>query len=218
MERRTLLLVGIVGAAAAVAGWRNLAPQPSTPPYAAQASSGAVREALPVPSGAPAAQASPARIVVYVAGEVRKPGVYTLPASARAEAALAAAGGAGPTADLVAVNLAERLSDGEAFVVPPKGAAAEPRARGSGGHARRSHRGGRSTARSHKALPAAPIDLNAAGAAELERLPGIGASLAERIVAFREVNGRFARLDDLLDVAGMNERKLDALAAYVSLR
>jgi competence ComEA-like helix-hairpin-helix protein len=262
MEQRTLLIAGIVAAAALAAGWRNLAPK-APPIYSAASSAGAGSagaEAGPPASlgssetgpttslenpeagdppglGRPAGlQPRPAqgRVVVYVAGEVRRPGVYTLPASARAEAALAAAGGSTASADLVAVNLAEHLADGEAFVVPPKGAAelrspgaAEPRSgisrRGGGvrigraaGHGGRAARA--SFGRARKALPASPIDVNSAGAAELERLPGIGPSLAERIVAFRELNGRFTRVDDLLDVAGMNDRKLEALAPYVSLR
>jgi competence ComEA-like helix-hairpin-helix protein len=254
MEQRTLLIGGIVTAAALAAGWRNLAPK-APPIYSAPstaAASTAVAEtglatSLGIAPGAEAgsarslgsaagvqAQPTPARVVVYVAGEVRRPGVYTLPASARAEAALAAAGGSTESADLVAVNLAEHLADGEAFVVPSKGGAGETRSAGTGGRLGGARTGGAghrgrasghrgraaraSSGRSRKALPTSPIDVNSAGAAELERLPGIGPSLAERIVAFREVNGRFARIDDLLDVAGMNDHKLEALAPYVSLR
>jgi competence protein ComEA len=220
MEQRTLLIVGVVAAAALAAGWRNLGPHPP-PVYSASASLGAEPAQ---PAGPPAPQPSPAHLVVYVAGEVRRPGVYTLAAGARAEAALAAAGGSTAAADLVAVNLAEHLADGEAFVVPPKGAAAEPRSAGirrrsRGARAGRAGSPGRiSRGRGHKTPPGSPVDLNAAGAAELERLPGIGPSLAERIVAFRELNGRFSRVDDLLDVAGMNEHKLEGLAPYVVMR
>jgi competence protein ComEA len=225
MEQRTLLIAGIVAAAAVTAGWRNLAPQTpavfSTPnSLGAQAA----RPADPAPARPAAAPSPQERVVVYVAGEVRHPGVYTLPASARAEAAVAAAGGSTAAADLVAVNLAEHLSDGEAFVVPPKGVAAAPRSPGVRGRGRGAGtRGAASTARSsrgrgRKPTPASPIDVNAAGAAELEALPGIGPSLAERIVAFREQNGRFMRIDDLLDVAGMSEHKLEAIDPYVVLR
>lgn len=239
MEQRTLLAAGIVAAAALAAGWRNLgahgAAAFSAPDSAfsapnsgfsvassasaapARASDAAQRPALPSPQ-------APASVVVYVTGEVRKRGVYTLPAGARADAAVAAAGGSTAAADLVAVNLAERLTDGEALVVPPKGAALEPRA----SNGRRLHRGAKAEGagsasrgapgRKRKLPPASPIDVNAAAAAELERLPGIGPSLAARIVAFREINGRFTRVDDLLDVAGMSERKLEGLAPYVRLR
>jgi competence protein ComEA len=216
MEQRTLLAAGIVAAAALAAGWHNLRPD-------APAAFSAPSPAFSASSSAGAEPAPPASVVVYVTGEVRKPGVYTLPASARADAALAAAGGATAGADLVAVNLAERLSDGEAFVVPPKGAAFDPRAPSTRRHSRGAKAEGSGSAshaspgRKRKALPASPIDVNAAAAAELERLPGIGPSLAGRIVAFREINGRFTRIDDLLDVAGMSERKLEGIAPYVLL-
>jgi competence protein ComEA len=228
MDQRTLLIAGIVAAAAVTAGWRNLAPQApavfSTPNSLGAQAARSVDPAPARSAAAAAPQESAARVVVYVAGEVRHPGVYTLPASARAEAAVAAAGGSTAAADLVAVNLAEHLTDGEAFVVPPKGVAAAPRSPGVRGRSRGGVAGGASrTARSsrgrgHKAPPASPIDINAAGAAELESLPGIGPSLAERIVAFREQNGRFMRIDDLLDVAGMSEHKLEGIDPYVVLR
>lgn len=62
-----------------------------------------------------------------------------------------------------------------------------------------------------------PVRLNAAGAEELATLPGIGPALADRIVAFRAVDGPFASVDDLLDVAGMTKAKVDALAPFVVL-
>jgi competence protein ComEA len=220
MKHRTLLIATIVAAAALAAVWRH--PVPRAP--AVVSATGPLGSEEAQTQAPPAAQPSPARLVVYVTGEVRHPGVYTLPASARADAALAAAGGSTAAADLVAVNLAEHLSDGEAFVVPPKGSAAEPRSPGARhrGRGSRAGRGGGAArvarGRARKAPPAGSIDLNSANAAELERLPGIGPGLAERIVAFREQSGRFSRVDDLLDVAGMNERKLDELAPYVVAR
>jgi len=64
--------------------------------------------------------------------------------------------------------------------------------------------------------PAERVDLNRADAAELETLPGIGPRMAERIVAFREQNGPFVALDDLLDVNGLSERVVDELEPYVA--
>ena len=69
-----------------------------------------------------------------------------------------------------------------------------------------------------EAPPVARVDLNRADVAELETLPGIGRRLAERIVAFREENGPFAALDELLDVNGVSERVVDALEPYVDFR
>jgi competence protein ComEA len=59
--------------------------------------------------------------------------------------------------------------------------------------------------------------LNAADASALASLPGIGSTLAERIVQFRELNGPFASLDELADVAGMTQRRIDAIEPFVTL-
>ncbi len=232
MNLRFPIVAGIVVVAGTAAGFRALHPAPATPP----APVAAVFESPP-PDGAPPerhrhrvrAERGPQepadRVVVYVAGEVVRRGVYTLPASARAGDALAMAGGPAPDADLVAVNLAAPLSDGEEIAVPPKGAAfSTPRAerRASGESHRRSAKRGRRARRSTDGLasddvPAQLVDLNLADENELETLPGIGPALAGRIVEFRETNGPFSSLDDLLDVGGMTQRKLDDLEPYAVL-
>jgi len=186
------------------------------------------------PSGA-----TPVRVTVYIAGEVARAGVYALPASARSVDALKAAGGAVRGADLAAVNLAEPLRDGEEIVVPKIGVAPPPDAgTAAGGDAepnakpRAHHR--RKKRKRHARRPAgsaaadagteagvdtgAVVNLNSADENELEALPGIGASLAERIVAFREANGPYASPDDLLDVGGMTQSRLDAIEPYVTTR
>lgn len=172
--------------------------------------------------------------VVYVAGEVARPGVYTLTGAARAVDALQAAGGPTRAADLVAVNLAQRVEDGAEIFVPPKGAvppeavaaadmptdATPRRSRSRHAHRRKRRKRMRSSAYDGQTAPAmaAPVSLNAADAAELQTLPGIGPALAERIVAFREVNGPFASTDELLDVGGMTQSKVDALAPWLTIR
>jgi competence protein ComEA len=169
-------------------------------------------------------------LVVYVAGEVLRPGLYSLSPGARVEGAVRAAGGATKRGDLVAINLAEPVSDGEKVVVPLRGdpataayadTVAATGSSAAGGsrtvrHGRRSrgaHRG-----RHRKEPPASPIDLNAADAPALQELPGIGASLAQRIVAYRDLNGPFHGLDELLDVSGMTDRRLDAISPYLVIR
>lgn len=171
-------------------------------------------------------------VVVYVVGEVKRPGVYRLEAGSRIERALAAASGATAKADLLAVNLAAPLTDGAQVYVPAKGASASVPAQivqsvalasatststTTASH-RRSSRSHSHRGRSHKVPPAQPIDLNAADVTALEELPGIGPSLAERIVTYRDLNGRFRSADELLDVAGMTDRRLDAISAYIVVR
>ena len=183
--------------------------------------------AVPVGAGS-----SPQSAVVYVAGAVAKPGVYSLRATARANEALHAAGGATAQADLVAINLAARVRDGEEIAVPLRGAEARgPRgagdsvARPARRHAtKRGHRRKRTEptgdatgdATGGAGAPTEMVDLNTADEATLETLPGVGPSLAQRIVAFRDLNGPFASADELLDVGGMTPGKIDGLSPYVT--
>ncbi|MFN2449632.1 MAG: helix-hairpin-helix domain-containing protein [Candidatus Baltobacteraceae bacterium] len=146
-------------------------------------------------------------IVVYVAGAVRNAGLYHVSSGARADDALRKAGGFAPEADRAAINLAQRLADGdEVRVLRVDERTPRPLAR----------RSSRSTKRTAQPAPAA-LNVNSADARTLELLPGIGPALAERIVAFRHVNGDFQSTDELLDVAGMTQRRLDALSPYLTL-
>ena len=201
-------------AAVGIAAVASFARPPAPVPPRIQAADAALRRT----TGAPAHRAA-APVVVYVAGEVKRPGVYSLEPGARVERALRAASGTTSNADLLAVNLAEPLTDGEQVLVPAKGdaryVAPIPLTRSAGRSGTRTHR---RSERTHKAPPAQPVDINAADATQLESLPGIGASLAGRIVAFRELNGPFRSADELLDVAGMTDRRLDALSAYIVVR
>lgn len=219
--KSSLIFVGAVIAAAAAATVARSAHStpvtlPSSPLTMATTSSFARK-----------APENPTTVVVYVAGEVLHPGLYRLPTTARAQAALHAAGGPTGRADLIAVNLAQPLHDGQEIVIVPRGAydvaaeaqgadsntetgASTPRKHTS--HHRHAHR----RTKKHKA-PSAPVDLNTADETQLESLPGIGPGLAQRILAYRELNGPFGAVDDLLDVGGMTERKFKVLAPYVIL-
>jgi comEA protein len=68
-----------------------------------------------------------------------------------------------------------------------------------------------------KQPPAKPIDLNAANVKELQQLPGVGPVTAQRIVEMREKSGRFRRVEDLLAVRGISQKKIAALRPYVTV-
>lgn len=175
---------------------------------------------------APAAPAERAQTLVYVAGAVVHPGVYALSADARARDALAKAGGATRDADLVAVNLAARVADGDEIAVPRFGeetvgtTARAGASRKTSAAARRTRRRPRRTTASRADAPpgesGSEVNLNTADAAALAELPGIGPTLAERIVEFRSLNGPFASVDGLADVAGITPQRLDALAPLLT--
>ena len=174
----------------------------------------------PIAAVAPARQAAaPAAVhphpaatllVVYVAGELRRPGLYRIKPGARANDAVLRAGGFSPQADQAAVNLAQPIQDGEEIRVPKLGEC-------SSTSKKRTTRSKRSRLRVAN-IPLASIDLNAADAAELARLPGLGETLAARIVAYRLQNGAFASVDELADVSGMTQRRIDAIAQYLIIR
>jgi competence protein ComEA len=115
---------------------------------------------------------------------------------------VAAAGGPPPHADIDRVNQAAPLVDGEQVYVPHEGE--DPPAVIGG-----------PTAAGGGSVPAEPLDLNRATPAQLETLPGIGPTLAQAIVDYREENGPFGSVDELLDVPGIGDAKLAEIRSLV---
>lgn len=138
-------------------------------------------------------------ITVHVSGAVQSPGLVTLRMGDRVAHALAAAGGGLAVADLSALNLAAPVADGDQVTVPIRGTAATS---------------GVTTGQPDDGL----IDLNHASAADLEALPGVGPVLAQRIFEYRQQQGPFATVEDLLDVPGIGEGKLAALREALVLK
>ena len=134
-------------------------------------------------------------LYVHVVGEVQSPGMYQLPIGARLVDAVFAAGGLTEDADNASVNLARELSDGEQIVVFSISQEGQSPGTNSSGL----------------------ISLNRAGDKELEELPGIGPALAGRIIAWREANGGFKSVQDLLKVSGIGESLLSGVVDLVTL-
>lgn len=147
-----------------------------------------------------AGAAAPDVVLVHVAGAVRAPGVYELPVGARVGDAIAAAGGAKRTAQLAALNLAAEVLDGTQVLVPRKGI--EP-----------------PVPAGMTATPSAPsvVSLNRADQTTLETIPGIGPVTAGAILAFRDENGGFTSLEQLMDVSGIGPATYESMLPYVSL-
>jgi competence protein ComEA len=158
------------------------------------------------PSGEPGAAGArePAEeVFVHVAGAVRRPGLYRLDPGARVAEALQQAGGPLPRAELTAVNLAGRVADGQQVIVPVAGrAGGAPLAPGATAGA-----GGAGSVGG----AAAKLSLAAATAEQLEELDGIGPTLAERIIEYRDAQGGLTSLDQLAEVDGIGEKRLAAL-------
>jgi competence protein ComEA len=130
-------------------------------------------------------------VVVDVAGAVRRPGVYRMPAGARVTDAVERAGGPSGDATLEAINLAARLSDGQQVLVPGAVAAAMVGA--------------------EAAAEDAPIGLGGATVEQLETIDGIGPVTAQKIIEYREAHGGLASVEQLDDVSGIGPATMESL-------
>ena len=157
-----------------------------------------------------AARAAGSGAIVYVAGAVRHPGLYPMRGDERADDAIRRAGGLLSVADDGAVNLAAHALEGDEIYVPRIGEPARGRIRTSS-----AKRGTRLRGRSGADPASAGVDVNAADEAALARVPGIGPAIAARIVELRALEGPFASLDELLDVAGMTQARLDRARSHL---
>jgi len=209
-----MLVLAVAGATFFVMSQRSAAPAaPTAPvaepvggggPLAPTASTGAPGETFadqsqPDDEGSGAGQGV---VVVHVAGAVREPGVVELASGTRVDEAIAAAGGPTGAADLDALNLAAPVIDGQQVYVPQEGETAPP-----------PQSTGAST--SVPESGAAPVDINTADAAALDKLPGIGPALAQRIIDWRTENGPFASVEALTDVSGIGPATMQRLRDLV---
>jgi len=146
-------------------------------------------------------------LTVHIAGAVKTPGVYQLHVGARINDGVVAAGGATAQADLDSVNLAMLLSEGEQIYIPKRNdkphIIVQPRFTNSN-----NSNGSNSSTNSELQIR---ININTATAIELEQLAGVGPSTAKAIIEFREKNGAFKTVEDLLNVHGIGPAKLSEI-------
>ena len=192
---------GVLVCLALVVGLWLTRPAPAPPEVSLPFASSVATGGLPASTSTTGA----VEVVVHVAGAVVRPGVLRLAAGSRVVDAIEAAGGLAPTADGARINLAAPVADGQRVYVPAVGEAM-PAVAGPGG-------GGDGTADE----PTGPVDLNTADEAALDALPGVGPATAKAIVEHRSKIGGFTSVDQLLDVRGIGEAKLEQLRPLVTV-
>jgi competence protein ComEA len=170
------------------------------------------------PSAAPASPSPSAAVdvAVHVCGAVRHPGVYVLPAGSRVIDAVERAGGAAPKAALDGLNLAALVTDGQQVVVPTEaapGAAAGAAVAATAAGAAAGPAAGAAAA----GASSGPVNLNTATLEQLDTLPGVGPSTAQKIIDFRTANGSFSSVDQLNDVSGIGEVRFAELKDLVTI-
>lgn len=198
-RRRLAVLAAVLGVVVAgvltafVLGNR---PEPERPPP------------LPIahaqPASASASKPSPEPLVISVVGKVARPGLVTVPEGSRVADAIDAAGGAKRGADLLTVNLARKLTDGEQlYVGVPVPPGMQPDTPPGSGPA---------------ATPNGKVALNSADARQLESLPGVGEVTAQRILDWRAENGEFTAVEQLREVDGIGDKRFEQLRDQVTVR
>jgi competence protein ComEA len=133
-------------------------------------------------------------LFVQVVGAVESPGVYELPPDSRVMDAVALAGGLTAKADPASINLARIVQDGEQLVIGTNGGP-----------------------QSSRSTQPAKVNINNATIDDFDDLPRIGATLAERIVAYRDANGPFSAIEELLDVPGIGDLTLAGMRDKITL-
>ncbi|WP_448624607.1 helix-hairpin-helix domain-containing protein [Geodermatophilus sp. URMC 64] len=192
---RSLWIAGVL-AALLLAGWTWLDRPRVEPVEPAGADAAASSSESPGSPSVGEAAETATTVVVSVVGLVARPGLVTLPTGARVADAVEAAGGFLPEADPASVNLAAVVTDGQQVAVGVPGAATEPAGAAPAGGS---------------------LNLNTATEADLDALPGIGPVLAQRILTYREQQGRFTTVEQLDDVPGIGPSIYAQLKDLVSV-
>ena len=156
-------------------------------------------------------------ILVHVSGQVKHNTVVELPADSRVKDAIEAAGGLTKQADLTNINLAYILDDGEKIYIPKKGEKIDAEDVGVIGTGSDTGQAGTSTSTS-SSDKTTKININKATQTELESIPGIGPSIAQKIIDYREVNGNYTSVEDVKNVSGIGDAKYEKMKEYIKVK
>lgn len=150
-------------------------------------------------------------IVVHIAGEVKTPGIVKLNEGERIEDAIEKAGGLTDNAQINNVNLAYVLEDGVKIIIPSKDSLEEDKIinedAGKGIILENSYEENKIR-----------ININKATESDFENLSGVGASLATKIIDYRNKNGKFSTIEDIKNVSGIGESKFNAIKDYICVK
>lgn len=136
------------------------------------------------------------QLCVYICGQVAAPGVYYVTQGARVCDVVECAQGFLENASLESLNLARPVSDGEQIIVRAMDEVSSDSTDGNNASSQL-------------------VNINTASATQLEQIPGIGAAFAQRIISYRDKQGLFKTVDELKNVSGIGDKKLESIRAYV---
>ena len=151
-------------------------------------------------------------IAVHITGEVKKQGIIYLEKGSRVADAIKKAGGETKDADLSQINLAYILQDGQKIYVPNKNdKISQYITEKSGNNDTEENTTSNSNKEDKK------VNINTANQSELDQLPGIGPSIAQKIIEYREENGNFKNIQELQNVKGIGNAKYEEIKDNVTV-
>lgn len=152
------------------------------------------------------------KIYVHITGEIKYPGVYEMEAGDRVFQLVEKAGGVTENADISSINLSKKLIDGEKITIFAKKTSVVTENLSSSGNLYNSSFSTNSSTNSSNL-----ININTASQKELEELPGIGPTLSQRIIEYREKNGYFQAIEDIKKVSGIGDKKFEAIKDLITI-
>ena len=155
------------------------------------------------------------KIVVYVTGEVKEPGIYELEENSRIKDAIEEAGGLKETADITDINLATILEDEDKITIPSKEEINQNNSQSK--TTEKSQNKTSTTTDFTTKNQNSKVNINTATQTELETLPGIGPSIAGKIVSYRKENGKFKSIEEIKKVSGIGESKYKKIKELIKL-
>ena len=160
----------------------------------------------------PAIQIEIPPVIIHIAGAVKNPGVYQLKSTDRIVDVVKIAGGATEEANLDLINLAALLKDGQKIIVPYKTYSE------TGEEINKNINYNEETMYSSSSSTSAKININTANANMLQTLSGIGPVLSERIIEYRNQNGFFGIINDIVNVSGIGEKKYEGIKDLICVQ
>lgn len=152
------------------------------------------------------------KIYVHIIGEIKYPGVYEMEAGDRVFQLVEKAGGVTENADISSINLSKKLVDGEKITIFAKKTSVVTGNLSSSGDLNNSSFSTNTSTNSSNL-----ININTASQKELEELPGIGPTLSQRIIEYREKNGYFQTIEDIKKVSGIGDKKFEAIKDLITV-
>lgn len=145
-------------------------------------------------------------IIVDIGGQVKNPGVYQVKYKSRLNDVIKEAGGMTSSADKNRINRAEEVTDGEKIYIPKVGEEDD-------GEHDNIYNNIKSSMKDKKEI----ININKSNESELEKIPGIGPSMAKRIIEYRQENGKFRKIEDLQNIKGIGDKTFEKIKSYIKV-